>query len=90
MQHRKSQIENLKQYLETESNLRIKNQEALALMIAQQMFLFSVLTGLSSRPVADILQAGRPMIEAFYKEITANSYRRVETIIENPSLTFIL
>lgn len=30
MQNRKSQIENLKQDLETESNLRIKNQEALA------------------------------------------------------------
>lgn len=71
---KKSEIMWLREELDTEANDRIKTQDALARAKAENMYLRSVLAGLSPRPVREVLRSGKPHINAIYQMIVDNGY----------------
>lgn len=90
MQHRKDQIEYLKQDLEIESDLRWETLKALGHLLAQNIYLLSVINGFSSRPAIEILKSGGPLIDTIYQQIKDNNFKAVDPMVENRAPNYYL
>lgn len=64
----------LEEELETEAQDRLMTQEALARAVAENMYLKSVLAGLSPKPVKEVLKSGKAQIRATYRFIVKTGY----------------
>lgn len=71
---KKSKVQWLQEELDTEAEDRLKTQEALAKVMAENMYLRSVVAGISPRPIREVLRSGKSHINAIYRLIVENGY----------------
>lgn len=77
-----NEIEYLESDLRETDDLRFKNLQALAWLIAENLLLRSILTGTSQKPVEQILKDGKPIIEQYYHELAKNEFKSVDKLIQ--------